>query len=410
MKQATPFKTSVLILLIFTLNTFAQQSYEYSKDVLQDFCSISILKNEHVEDYSNISDWVNKNLESLFFGFGPYNLSSRNESGFMSLSTYDDGKGLQIPIYDDKIVFEPTASPKKRANRNRYQLKTECVLPMLSYCTENFISAFDYRYNSYFEMGANRLNLNIKEILAHTLNTCVASDYSKGESVVEIFLNEVNKHDGIEVKMTNNDKNNEFKNLLAALQSQYNEKQILFLIYKTFIEKDTSYKTEESLNNFYKRFTNERFIPFIDKELNYNLKIAFENSGYLNISNDILELVNKDTKEIISDGSNHVKIPIFKVVDFNFAIDNVPRLTIKFDIDTRNKKMYKVNTGFSRTVLKKYEHISKDNPKYLEIAHVKVVYYNDRIQIWVSTADDDYNNYASYRIVNEKRKQLLPNE
>jgi hypothetical protein len=329
----------------------------------------------------------------------------------MSLGVYDDKKGITIPIYDNKIVFSPTPRPKKRAGRNRYSLKTECVLSMLNYCNENYITAFDFNYNSYFEIGAYRLNLNIRQIIAHTINTCVDYDFRKDESAVEMFINAVNKNEGLDdIKIPDDDKDNEFNNLVKALQAQYNERQILFLIYITFIDKDNPHETEEALNKFYRSFTNEQFIPFINEELNYNLKIAFEDSGYLTFSKDIIELVNKDTKEVISDGTDYVKIPIYNIVDFKFAIDNVPRLFISFDIDNRDKKMYKVNTGFNRTPLKKYEKISKENPKYLELAHVNIVYYNNRIQVTITSSEDDWNHYESFQIINEKRQTLLPKE
>lgn len=409
MKYILTFKTVFTILfLAYALNTSAQQSFDASKTFFQDFCSSSLMKNEHVKDYSNISNWVNNNLEPLFYGFGPYSLSSRNESRYMPLSVYDNRKGIKVPIYDNNIVFVPTASPKKRANRNRYRIKTECTLSILSYCNEDFVKSFDYKYNSYFEIGAYRLKLNVKQILAHALNTLVDHDYKSKESAVSIFIKEINKNENVNIKIPNNDDDNAFQNLVKALQAKYSEKQIFNLIFKTFLEKEKYQDTETALNSFYRKFSHEQFIPFINKELNYNLKVLFEDSGVLKVSNNIIELVNKDTKEVIRDESGYVNIPISKIVDFNFAIDNVPRLTMSFDINNRDHKLYKINSGFNRSVVKKYEKITKENPKYLEISHMKVVYYNDRIQITVSTSEDSWENYASYQIINEKRETLLP--
>ncbi len=405
------YSYSFLALLLIHLVSYGQQSYDSALPILQEFCSVSSLQSQDSKDFSNITAWVDHSLEELFFGLSRNSISSRNSGGYIQLSAYDKGEGINIPLYDDLIVFSPTASSKRKISetltRNKYSIDTECELAILNYCHENYVKSFDYSYYSYFETGTYVLSLSLGQVVANTINKLVDFDYKKDETGIEIFVKRINEKLNTDIEIPKND-NDAFKNLIKTLKSNYTYEETLQLIFKTFIEKDQSLKTEKSIIDFYSNLSSSRNIfTYIDDLRSYKLKIGMAKGGVIKVSKNIFENIDPTTKEVIDSTGDYLEIPVY-MANATLSLDNNPRLVITFEFNEKEKPLYNFYSGIDRALVKgKFERvkITKEKPVVSEIDKLEIIYYNDRIQVRVSSS-----YYGDFHVINVKRDSLLPKE
>ncbi len=392
---------------------YSQQGYESALEVLEEFCDASTIIREDRKDISNITEWMDKSLENLFFSFGGYSMSSRNSSGFVPLVVHDDGNGINIQLYDEKVVFSPVGFKRKltkNLTRNKYSFYTECELDIANYCNEDFVKSFDYDQRSYFEAGTYVYGLSLGQVIAHTINNFVEYDYKKDESAVVVFIKQINEtqNAALEFPIDENEYIREFARRLTK-KNTYNE--ILDLIYYTYIKKKNNALTDEALNKFYSKFVgygNSDYKAYLDEMMSYKLNLGLKNGGAIKFSKSFIELVDSDTKEPIVSEEDYIELPIHNVA-IQFAVDNTPRLIMTFSCAIKNQPTYKLNQGIiSNTLIKGRfgrKKITKEDAVYANIDEIKVVFFNDRIQVIVRTAE-----YGSYHIINEKRDSLVYNE
>lgn len=398
--------------MIFNLSilSFAQQGYNTSLSVIQEFCDVSSLQNNNAKEHSNIIAWIDANLKDLFFGFTNISNSANNNSGFMRLNAYDNGEGINLPLYGNKILFSPSLSSKRKLNekqsRNLYQFDINCNLDILNYCDTDYVKSFDYSQKSYFKIGIKMLGFTLGKVIANTLNEFVDYDYLKKETAIQVFVEQLNLKYKTNITIDKKGSNNEFGNLLEELKSIYTDEEIIDIIFDTFIKSDLNQDTEDAINDFYDNlFATKNFSVFVNDLMAYKLKIYFVKGGVLKVSKNILEIVDSETKEVIKSTKDYIELPV-KGVNIMFAVDNTPRLIMSFNTNYKGKLLYKINTGNTQKYINERlerTKITKQKPEYLRIDELKFVFYNDRIQVFGTSS----HSYKTFQIVNKKKSSFL---